>query len=111
MKKKMLQMVSHEELTEKTEKKEIDFETCPYCGGVMRVKLCMKERGSYYQRGYYDTTYDRVHFVCNFCGSTSPKLYLTPQIIDEDKVKERIIKEYIELNYDEDEDEEEENND
>ena len=109
MKRKLLPIVSHEEVTEKTEKKEIDFETCPYCGGPMRLRLCRYDEGRL-GTGYHRSSYDAVHYICSFCESTSPKIYLTSLIIDADKVKERLKKEYIDRDY-EYEDEEEENDD
>lgn len=94
--------------TKKSERSDINVENCPYCGGEMRLKLCTDDRrlvGS----AYYRSTYDSVQFKCGFCGSTSPKIYLTPDILDKDKIKDLMIKEYIE--FDCDEDEEEENDD
>lgn len=101
-----LPIVSHEEVKEKTEKKEIDFETCPYCGGQMRLKLIQDRSATARYTGYYRSSYESVQFICSFCRSTSPAVSLTPQIIDEEKVKEIIIKEVIECDYDEDEEEE-----
>ena len=106
MNRNLLPIVSHKEVTQKTEKKEIDFETCPYCGSPMRLKLVQDRSATARYTGYYRSSYESVQFICVFCRSTSPAISLTPQIIDEEKVKERIIKEYIDCDCDEDEEEE-----
>lgn len=107
MKKKLLPIVSHNEMKEREEKKEIDFSTCPYCGSPMRLRLVRDDRhGNVRPSGYFMAAYDSVQFICTFCRSTSPIICLTNQIIDEEKVKERMINEYIECDYDEDEEEE-----
>lgn len=110
MKKKLLPIISHDEAIKKEEEKKIDFETCPHCGGSMRMKLVQdRPDNTVYSSVYHRPRYDSVQFICGFCRSTSPVIGLTPDIIDTEKVKKRIIKECIE--YDCDEDEEEESND
>lgn len=95
----------------KTDKKvinehRIDFETCPYCGSPMRLTLVQDRSATARYSGYYRSSFESVQFTCGFCRSKSPAISLTPQIIDEEKVKERIIKEYIDCDCDEDEEEE-----
>ena len=107
MKKNLLPIVSHEEVTEKTEEKEIDFESCPYCGSPMRIRLVPdRPSNKVYSSGYCRSAYDSVVFICGWCKSTSPIIHLTPQLIDKEKVKELIIREYIECDCDKDGEEE-----
>lgn len=97
----MKEMEKHQEVN------KIEFDTCPYCGATMRLRLVQDQMpGNVRQTGYYRATYDAVQYICGFCRSTSPIVYLTAELLDEEKVKERMIKEYIECDCDEDEEEE-----
>lgn len=63
------------------------FDKCPYCKTEMRLQILPSNNSNYYSSRRNN---GRVAFVCDVCKASSPEIYLSPFMIDKDKVAEEM---------------------
>ena len=66
------------------------YDYCPYCNGVMRMRIDKNSRYASYGRYVSGESEAKVVFVCDCCGSRSPEAYIDVSMLDVDKVIEEM---------------------